>query len=74
MLFAVKNNIVNSPATELDANCEAVWSRIETVGNKPLFIESFIDDPEVIKTPNENVKKLTAKDSALPNIVLKWGL
>ena len=72
VLIAVCNKLIATHESNLDSNCEAVWMKVNIMGNKPLFIGSIYRAPNCAVEPleclDQTLSRLTAK--SLPNIVL----
>ncbi|CAC5423219.1 unnamed protein product [Mytilus coruscus] len=49
VLVAVRDNLISSPVTELQTDCEMVWCKLELVGHKAIYLTSFYNP----KTSNE---------------------
>ncbi|VDI40776.1 Hypothetical predicted protein [Mytilus galloprovincialis] len=49
VVVAVRDNLISSPVTELQTDCEMVWCKLELVGYKAVYLTSFYNP----KTSNE---------------------
>jgi hypothetical protein len=49
LLLAVRDNLISSPVSELQTDCEIIWCKLELVGHKVIYLTSYYNP----KTSNE---------------------
>ena len=49
VLLAVRDNLISSPVSELQTDCEIIWCKLELVGHKVIYLTSYYNP----KTSNE---------------------
>lgn len=62
VLIATKPGLVATPASELDANSELIWTKIQIQGCRSLFVGAFY------RPPSSNVEYLQTLDESLSKI------
>jgi hypothetical protein len=74
VLIAFRDDIVAEPLTNLNSNCEIVWTKVHFTRNKSIYFASYYRPPndhlQLLEALHESLTKLYRTQKIPPNVVI----
>ena len=74
VLIAFRDDIVAEPLTNLNSNCEIVWTKVHSTRNKPIYFASYYRPPndhlQLLEALHEYLTKIYRTQKTPPNVVI----